>query len=209
MFCVLIIPTDVYSVTAGTLDNGRQGNPDMLADIGLALQIIYYSLYGYLILAAFALIPFFYFYFEQEDDSGDASAQACSAFKYTLGFIFIFVVLLLCCILLKTDYRGADSEVVDILAQDFTIGDSILTFVIGALSCIGLGSFILYAGYGLAVLPASLVQSIDNTGGDDAYMRLPRRHQKTSGLILHTPNQIGLIKSYVRRLNHLAPESIK
>jgi hypothetical protein len=38
-----------------------------------------------------------------------------------------------------------------------------LMFVIGCLSTIGLLNFIFYGAYGLAVLPASLIQRISNT----------------------------------------------
>lgn len=179
LFCLLIIPVDIYTVSSGILPNGLQGNPGLLSDTSAVLQYIYTGLYIVLCLFAFLLLPFFYFYYEEEDNSGDTRKQACSALKYTLGFLFAFLILLALGIILKTDRSDSADSIIARLAEGFTVADSILYFVVGTLTVLGMLFFMFYGAYGLAVMPAFMFRPIDNS--DPGYVRIGKTNRGRGG----------------------------
>jgi hypothetical protein len=70
--------------------------------------------------------------------------KACSALKYTIGFFLVFVVLLICGILMHAPQTDSTDPLVERLAGAFTVGESVLMFVVGSLTLLGLACFIVY-----------------------------------------------------------------
>lgn len=165
LFCVLLIPVDIFIVSYDLQGDGTHGNMELVTHAGDIIHALYYCLYGAMIFCAFFLLPFAYFYFEEDDEDLSTSARACAAMKYTLGFVIVFAVLLVLGLVLKLNDGNASADWINDLTKDFSSVDGILYFSIGCVSIIGLCGWLTYTAYGLASVPLELLRARDQQAG--------------------------------------------
>jgi LMBR1 domain-containing protein 1 len=156
LICILLIPVDIYSISSGIdSSTGTHSNLSTLENTRQAIKALYYACYALCLLFAFIILPFGYFYFETHEER-PARERAFTAAKWTIGFLIFFLVLMIAGLVIKrgksegTDWKAK-------LSNEFTIGDTMLGFCIGTLSCVGLTAYLLYASYGLARLPVRMM----------------------------------------------------
>jgi LMBR1 domain-containing protein 1 len=111
---------------------------------------------------AFTLIPFAYFYYEEGDEEGQhVIKRILNGIKFTI-FTSIIGVILFVIIIALTIGLGRDEDDalnwLKNLAHDKTIGDKIVSSLISVIAIIGLVSWWVYTGYGLAALPIGLMK---------------------------------------------------
>ncbi len=85
----------------------------------------------------------------------------CSAFKFTLMFMTVFAVLLTLGLVLRTT-KGDGTDWKSKLSHSFSAGDAVITFCVATLACLGVFSWIVYGGYGLAAVPIRIMQKAHN-----------------------------------------------
>mmetsp|Transcript_27390 Transcript_27390/g.53856 ORF Transcript_27390/g.53856 Transcript_27390/m.53856 type:complete len:582 (+) Transcript_27390:39-1784(+) len=186
LFCVLIIPIDIYAVSYN-LDQktGVHLSTDMVKQAEDFLQICYYGLYCALMFFAFLLFPFAYFYFEEDSDEEAKSSRCCAALKYTTGFFVIFVVLIVLGAVIKI--HGLNVAISD-LPQDLSKNkaEQILYFTLGVLTMLGMTFWASYGSYGMAALPINMLRSAQirgncccrNSGGMGGYSHALQANQE-------------------------------
>lgn len=159
LFCVFLIPADVYSVSGDLNSDGTQAHNGTTEDAGNLIKWVYYGLYMAVVAFAFFILPFAYFYYENDDSDLPKGQRVCTAFKYAGAFMFVFAVLITVGILMKNKSSSTNEAWAHRLSEKFTSFDSIISFIIGCLSTIGLLSWITYTALGLALLPVKLMSS--------------------------------------------------
>jgi LMBR1 domain-containing protein 1 len=158
LLVVLMLPLDVFAVSAGQLDLGAIR---MRLD---ALERIYDGLYVLLLSFAFGAVPFAYFYVEEDDSdiSGERSraAKAFGALRCTLVVVSALVLLLLAGLLVRPSApptpSSLDSAWLRQLLDTQHGGMSVLNFAVAVLAAGGALVWLVYTAHGLVMLPASL-----------------------------------------------------
>lgn len=167
LFCVFLIPVDIYTVSSSLNPDGTHIDPDLVKSSALAIKLTYYGLYSLLLALGFAILPFYYFYFEEDDENISEAARTCGALKYTVGFAIVFVVLLVLGVILKTNKGDQSDDWISDLSGQFKAGEALLMFAVGCMAVFGLTGWVSYTAYGLACLPMELA-----SGGDTAHQPL-------------------------------------
>ena len=158
LLVVLMLPLDVFAVSAGQLDLGAIR---MRLD---ALERIYDGLYVLLLSFAFGAVPFAYFYVEEDDSdiSGERSraAKALGALRCTLVVVSALVLLLLAGLLVRPSAPPTPSSLDSAWLQQLLDmqhgGMSVLNFAVAVLAAGGALVWLVYTAHGLVMLPASL-----------------------------------------------------
>lgn len=158
LLVVLMLPLDVFAVSAGQLDLGAIR---MRLD---ALERIYDGLYVLLLSFAFGAVPFAYFYVEEDDSDigGERSraAKALGALRCTLVVVAALVLLLLAGLLVRPSApptpSSLDSAWLRQLLDTQHGGMSVLNFAVAVLAACGALVWLVYTAHGLVMLPASL-----------------------------------------------------
>lgn len=165
LFCVLLIPVDIYVVSYDLLDaDGSHGDIALVNSGADLILILYYSLYGLMLFCGFFLMPFAYFYFEEESEDENKWTRICAATKYTVGFVVIFAVLLILGVVLKKNQAHASVNWVKDLSDGLTNVEGMLFFAIGCLAMFGMLGWVTYGAYGLASAPVEMARSRKSNG---------------------------------------------
>jgi LMBR1 domain-containing protein 1 len=164
LFCLLLIPVDIYVVSYDLLADGNHADLALVNQGADLILTLYYSLYGLMLFCGFFLMPFAYFYFEEESEDENNWTRICGAAKYTLGFVVVFAVLLILGLVLKKNQAHASVDWVKDLSDGLTNVEGMLFFAIGILSVFGMLGWITYGAYGLASAPVEMARGRKSQG---------------------------------------------
>lgn len=165
LFCLLLVPVDIFVVSYGLNPDGTHSHLDVIQQTSDSFMYLYIAMYGLLLVFAFLVLPFAYFYFEEDSDEESDSSRAWGAFKYTIGFVIVCVVLLVLGIVLMKNKGHASEDWISDLTSTYTDLQGSLFFVISVLSVIGLTGWVIYTAYGMASLPIELMKQRDPSRG--------------------------------------------
>ncbi|OAA62285.1 LMBR1-like membrane protein [Cordyceps fumosorosea ARSEF 2679] len=178
---VLLLPVDIALVSAtGSARLGVKkpwATPGRVADLLLALKVLYYTLYSLDALLCLLFIPFAYFWYEEydeiefEEEGRTWRSRLWAAAKYTLFFVALVVALFLVGFFVPAagrgdldgpqswswSWSGSHSDYLQLIAQ--SNGEKALTFALGLLVTLGTLLYVVYTGAGLALMPISFIQS--------------------------------------------------
>ncbi len=178
---VLLLPVDIALVSATS--SARLGlkkhwaTPERVADILLALKVLYYTLYSVDALLCLLLIPFAYFWYEEydeiefEEEGRTWRSRLWAAAKYTLFFLALVVALFLIGFFVPAagsteppghDWRRGGSFAASYsghLVAQSNNGEKALTFALGLLVTLGTLLYVVYTSAGLALMPISFIKS--------------------------------------------------
>ena len=164
LLSLLLIPLDVFVVSSSLTSTGTQSDPALVTRMSDALKVIYYIAYFIIIFFAFIVMPYLYFYYEEEGDEGDSTAmRSCRALKFTVLFIIIFGVIIVSSFIFKQSGGSTDEDWRDRIERDLSNLDQFVAFTISCLALFGLPTFIIYAAYGMATLPVTLMRDKRST----------------------------------------------
>jgi LMBR1 domain-containing protein 1 len=164
MFCIFLIPLDIYSVSSSVNSSGDSIiNPEVLKLRGDVIRVLYYILYTSILVFAFIIIPFAYFYYEENDDRVTIKERVWGGCKYTIFLIIIMIILLVIGFILflvkpgdkPTNTQNA-KEWVQNLIKNQNIAELALSFSIACLTLIGYLCWITYTAYGLSIYPIGI-----------------------------------------------------
>jgi LMBR1 domain-containing protein 1 len=156
LFCMGLIPVDIYSVSSS----------DLSSDIREAVKILYYILYGSMLGFIFILIPFSYFYYEEYGEEVTFKRRVFAGCKYTIFLMLIVVVIFIIGLFVKgsasdishEDYEKYVKEVID----SENSGEATMNFALACAGLIGLIAFLIYTAYGFASLPIGWMRGNKN-----------------------------------------------
>eukprot|EP00823_Brevimastigomonas_motovehiculus_P003905 TRINITY_DN2472_c1_g1_i1.p1 TRINITY_DN2472_c1_g1~~TRINITY_DN2472_c1_g1_i1.p1 ORF type:complete len:582 (+),score=128.69 TRINITY_DN2472_c1_g1_i1:67-1812(+) len=72
LFCALLIPVDIYTVSSQLNSDGTHVHPTEVSHASDSMKYLYYAMYALMFLFAFFLMPYAYFYFEEGIESDAA-----------------------------------------------------------------------------------------------------------------------------------------
>eukprot|EP01121_Diplochlamys_sp_Union-15-3_P002660 TRINITY_DN1238_c0_g1_i5.p1 TRINITY_DN1238_c0_g1~~TRINITY_DN1238_c0_g1_i5.p1 ORF type:complete len:501 (+),score=40.51 TRINITY_DN1238_c0_g1_i5:63-1565(+) len=150
LLTVFMIPVDIFSVTHSSSAGPFQ-----------AVKIIYYALYGGVLLFAFIIMPVAYFFYESYDPEGTTSQRCCDTFKYSIAFIIIVIVLFITGLVIKPGVKINDRDIhtwIEHLFDTSNRGENAISFVIACLTLLGYLVWISYTAYGLSAFPIGLIK---------------------------------------------------
>lgn len=154
LFSLILIPIDIYIVSGNLDDDGMQLDPHLVHNNSKMIQYIYYAFYFTLSAFITSVLPFTFFYVEESNDEDTTIRERiCWALKHTAGFILVLIVLVVTGFLLKKNKGGESHDWINDISESYTDIDAIISFLIGAFSCIGILLWITYTAYGMAALP--------------------------------------------------------
>lgn len=93
LFCVFLIPVDVYIVSSNLNYDGSPANPSLFKESSHIVAICFYSFYGMMLMFAFFILPFYYFWYKGENVT-DKSGRTFSALRSTTVFLIALIILL-------------------------------------------------------------------------------------------------------------------
>jgi len=166
LFCVLLIPVDIYSVSSTSDTSGNKLlSPDEIQVRSDAVRILYYVFYATILALAFGIIPFTYFYYEEQDDETSFGQRVWAGCKYTIFLIIIVAIMLVIGLVLyfvkpgdkPTSTANTKDWAAHLLEQE-NFAEAAISFAIACLSIIGYVSWIIYTAYGLSALPIGLIK---------------------------------------------------
>eukprot|EP00164_Ancoracysta_twista_P002856 GFYU01003801.1.p1 GENE.GFYU01003801.1~~GFYU01003801.1.p1 ORF type:complete len:498 (-),score=15.65 GFYU01003801.1:709-2202(-) len=155
---ILVVPLDIYNVS-NVVPNIDERNEE--------IKLMYYIMYGVILLFAFFVIPLSYFYYEEEDEEISVCERVTTALKYTLGFLLSVAILVVIGVFLKPERKGDREEWIKRLVSDQGKGDSSITFTVACVATLGIIGWIFYTGYGLSSFPVSLMKGKRGQGWDE------------------------------------------
>lgn len=146
---------------------------------------VYYASYSLVVAFCFVVIPWAYFYYEEFEEDQTRRGRIFSASQYTAFTLLIAVVLLVIGIFYRPhrDNTSIDLDWFKNLIGE-TSGEHAISFVIATLIALGMVTFIVYTGPGLAVLPIGMIKGRYFASADDhesvmAELTLNREKQRT------------------------------
>lgn len=168
LFCLLLIPVDIYNVSSGE-------SYDVIEARAQILKYVYYSLYAAILAFMFGFIPFAYFYYEEEDENVSVAKKALGGCKYTAFLLVIVVVLLVIgLIIFFTDKSKPPSDVnsengkkwIEQIASknESNALETSISFAVAALTLLGYVVWLTYTAYGLSALPIRLIRGRKHLG---------------------------------------------
>lgn len=162
LLCVFLIPVDIYNVSTDDSPEDKRSRSE-------SIKILYYTLYGLILVFSFGLIPFAYFYYEEEDENVSTGQRIWGGCKYTIFVIVIVAILLivgLCLALLSTPgdkptKSENTKEWIKYFKKQSVVEDSI-SFCMACLTCIGYITWLTYTAYGLSAFPIGFIKGRRN-----------------------------------------------
>jgi len=156
LFCLGIIPLDIYSVSDTSLSIDTR---NALYDV---LQILYYVLYGCILGTIFIVIPFTYFFFEEFGERTGVCRRIYSGCKYTIFLVMIVAIIFVIGLFVQggspptenTDYQKWVEDVIDKENR----GEAVMNFAFACAGAIGLVTWLIYTGYGFASFPVGFMK---------------------------------------------------
>jgi len=166
LFCVILIPIDIYNVSSMKDVNGNVIIAETeMATRNMAFKIVYYILYSAILLLTFVVIPFAYFYYEEDDDQAPLRVKIWGGCKYTLILIAIIVVLLLVGLFLtfaKPSDKPLTNQNAIEWAKDLVGGQNMveaaISFAVACLTVVGFVIWLTYTAFGLSALPIGMIK---------------------------------------------------
>jgi len=153
IFCVFLIPVDIYSVSNQFSVSERQ-------DLGNIIKVVYYVLYSFVFAFIFAIIPFSYFYYEASGEDATFGSKVWAGCKYTVFAVFIVAVIFIIGLFVQggspngTDYASYVQNVLDSENK----GDSAVTFALACATGLGFIIWCTYTAYGLSAFPIGWIK---------------------------------------------------
>jgi len=166
LFCVLLIPVDIYSVSSTSNAEGiKVMDPSEIQSRTEGVRMIYYVLYSFILAFAFGIIPFAYFFYEEDDEEVTFRQRCWGGCKYTMFIIVIVIILLvvgLFMFLVKPSDKPTNTEEAKEwakkIATDGNIAESAISFSIASLTVLGYVCWITYTAYGFSGLPIGIIK---------------------------------------------------
>ena len=162
LMSVLIIPVDVYNSSFGASDASAHQ---------AVLRSLYFGIYIAVIAMLFLVLPFAYFFHDEEGEHSTCAARLCAALKASLCVFFIAAVLVATGVWayhkLHDSQGTSDVEWVKNLFQDQSLFSFTIYYCIGVISTIGCALWAVYAAYGMAALPLSMMRGFHSGEGTD------------------------------------------
>ncbi|KAI7887323.1 lmbr1 domain-containing protein [Lichtheimia hyalospora FSU 10163] len=170
---VALVPIDIFLVSS-TVDQSTGlkrpwATQDIMEQITMTIQIVYYACYGAIGVFSFFVIPFAYFYYEEYDDEEEQSNldRILGALKYTSFFVVICILLIVAGLFVKPSQEPPTLGLGWL--EKLLIGNSgfkSLSFVLACLILAGMVVFIGYTAPGLSLLPLSMIKGRRNVDAE-------------------------------------------
>lgn len=158
IFCLLLVPLDVYVVSFFSDAKGIQQNPETVKSLGHALKAIYYACFGLEMFLFFLALPLSFFYNEDLSEEMSVKDRLKTAVRPTLLFVVLYGVLAMLGSLLIVDESKSFVSWRRFASKDFSVGDSYVSFVMGIVAILGALGFAVYMAFGLAEFPFMLLR---------------------------------------------------
>jgi len=192
LLCVLLIPVDIYNASSSSDSHGKALlTPEQIQQRGEAIKIVYYVLYGCILVFAFAVIPFSYFYFEEDDEKVTCCQRVWAGCKYTIFLIVIVVILLVVGLVLffvkpgDKPAKGQNAEEwIKSLVDNTNFAESAIAFSISILTLLGFLIWITYMAYGLSAFPIGVIKGRKHLAEDASALNsdLEQTRSKMNGI---------------------------
>lgn len=163
-----LIATDVALISSFKLDSGvfeNWADNSTISEAEDQVEWIYYSYYAVVALFAFLILPMNYFYLRYDEEEYFLSRRLCGALKYTIFFVIVACVLLCLGAFLpmeydNTNFNGTAWQNFEAMVHDIgrDNGQDAITFLIGAVTMVGLVLVVVYTGYGSAAWPIAMLK---------------------------------------------------
>ncbi|KAI7869394.1 hypothetical protein BDF14DRAFT_1784551 [Spinellus fusiger] len=158
-----LLPVDIFLVSS-TVDQNTGlkyawATPEIVQEMMVTVQTMYYVCYGLVGVFSFLCIPFAYFYFEEYEENQSQQERIASAVKYTSFFLVISLVLLVFGLFLRPTQAQLhlDFDWMKRLLSENS-GEKAFSFVIGCLFLLGMVVFVFYTAPGLSILPLNMIK---------------------------------------------------
>jgi LMBR1 domain-containing protein 1 len=162
LMCVLVVPVDVYNSSSGA---------DSAATHQAVLRNLYFGIYVAVISMLFLVLPFAYFFHDEEGEHATCGARACAAAKASVCVLLVAAALVATGVWAYHRLQGSSgtSELdwVKGLFQNQSIFSFTIYYCIGVISTIGCVLWAVYAAYGMAALPLSMMRGFHSGEGAD------------------------------------------
>jgi LMBR1 domain-containing protein 1 len=157
---VLVVPVDVYNSSGGAGDSSANQ---------VVLTKMYFGIYIVIVAALFFVLPFAYFFHDEEGEHGTYGARICASLKASLCVFFVAAVLVATGVWayhkLHDSSGISDLDWVKNVFQSQSLFSFTIYYCIGAISAIGCLLWAVYAAFGMATLPLSMMRGFHS--GDD------------------------------------------
>lgn len=223
LFCVILIPFDVYSLNTGIQPNTTLSSSDVDTESSTVtflpgvIKYLYYIFFSLLIFCVFGAIPFGYFYFEEgEDEDETVKERILSALKYSVCSILVAIVLIIIGAFVHTGSSGftnsSDSDFYDtvIAWYDYVKGSGSsythgIGFVLSIIGLVGLAIWLVYTACGVFGLPVSLIRGKKHIADElnETQRALEKTRQKIRDLKDKHAGNIRFSLKYEQKLNVL------
>lgn len=153
IFCVFLIPVDIYSVSNQFTVSERQ-------ELGKLLKVVYYVLYSLVFAFIFAIIPFSYFYYEEAGEDVTFGRKIYAGCKYTIFSIIIVVIVFIIGLFVQGGTpNGEDyADYVKHVLETENKGDTAVTFALACATLLGFIIWCTYTAYGLSAFPVGWIK---------------------------------------------------
>lgn len=159
LFILFMVPLDVHVVSYNLNDVGGQLYPATVATVRDALHSVYVGCFGFSFFLFFLALPVCYFMLEDHNEDVDFRTRSKSSAKFILMFAGLFCVLAFMGSILREDQTKDPAAWRRALAQDFSVADSYVSFVVGSVALLGSVGWGVYMSFGIAEFPFMLVRS--------------------------------------------------
>lgn len=171
-----LVPVDIFLVSFMKNSDGQfkpwAKDPGVRESIEDGLVNTYYVLYGLMVLFLFFLLPFAFFYCEDAEESATVKWRCCNALKFSLIFVLMAVVLFVIGAFVpfaEKPLNGTSEweEIKNIFIDlETTHAENAISFMMSALTLVGMLPLILYLGCGMAIWPMDLLKGRRSVQGE-------------------------------------------
>jgi len=157
IFCVFVIPVDIYSVS-------NKFNFSERESLGGIIKVVYYVLYAAIGTFLFAVIPFTYFYYEESGEDVTFGRKVYAGCKYTIFAVIIVVIIFIIGLFIKGGTPSGDNygDYVKHVLDTENMGDSAIIFALACSTMLGFIIWCTYTAYGLSAFPIGWIKGKKN-----------------------------------------------
>ena len=162
LMSVLIIPVDVYNSSSGGSDAATHQT---------ILRNLYFGIYIAIVAMLFFVLPFAYFFHDEEGEHATCGGRTCASLKASLCVFVVAAVLVATGVWayhkLSDSSGTSDLDWVKNLFENQSMFSFTIYYCIGVISAIGCALWAVYAAYGMAALPLSMMRGFHSGAGTD------------------------------------------